>query len=526
MKRRTFLKTGAAVLAAPAIVRAQSTRVLRFVPEADVVIFDPIVTPSWQTRDHSFLVYDTLFGLDDKYSPQPQMLEGYNVSSDGLTWTLTLREGLRFHDNEPVRAQDAVASIRRWGIRDSFGQALMAAAHEVSAANDRTVTIRLKKPFPLLPERAREDHGVPVHGDAGAPRQARCVQGGAPRSSAADRTASCRASACRVAPRLRAIRRLRAAKGRHGVDVGRAEGHALRPHRVARSSRTGHGRGSAPARRDRLAADADTDLIPVLRKNKNIDVQVILPHGVIAYMRFNQLTPPFDNPAIRRALYGAVNQADYMIAINGADKTLWRDASATSCPARRSRAMPAWKSSPASAIYAKVKKDLEAAGYKGEKVVMLVAVNIPYLKIMGEVTADLFKRIGMNVDYQAIDWTTLVQRRTKMDPSGQGGWNLFCIYDNGSTSSIRPRMRCCAATARRRSSAGRPARRSRSCAMPGSTRRPRASEEDRRADPAPGLRGRALHSARPVDAADRLSAHPDRRAARPAVLLERAQRQA
>ena len=71
--------------------------------------------------------------------------------ADGLTWTLTLREGLRFHDGEPVRAQDAAASIRRWGARDAFGQALMAAAHEVSATDDRTVTIRLKKPFPLLP---------------------------------------------------------------------------------------------------------------------------------------------------------------------------------------------------------------------------------------------------------------------------------------------------------------------------------------------------------------------------------------
>ncbi len=133
MKRRTFLATGAAALAAPALLRAQPARVLRFVPEADVVIFDPVVTPAWQTRDYAYLVYDTLFGMDDQYRPQPQMLEGSNVSSDGLTWTLTLREGLRFHDGEPVRAQDAAASIRRWGARDAFGQALMAAAQELSA---------------------------------------------------------------------------------------------------------------------------------------------------------------------------------------------------------------------------------------------------------------------------------------------------------------------------------------------------------------------------------------------------------
>src|ERR671927_1457630 len=152
MKRRTFLATSAALAAAPAILRAQTkASVLRFVPEADVVIFDPVTSPSWQTRDYAYLVYDTLFGMDDENRPQPQMLEGFNTSSDGLTWTLTLRDGLKFHDNEPVRAQDVVPSIRRWGARDAFGQALLAATNDITAANDKTVTLRLKKPYPLLP---------------------------------------------------------------------------------------------------------------------------------------------------------------------------------------------------------------------------------------------------------------------------------------------------------------------------------------------------------------------------------------
>src|SRR3954470_17217557 len=159
MKRRGFLVTGikagaagAALLGAPGILRAQTkAHVQRFVPEADVVIFDPVTTPSWQTRDYAYLVYDTLYGMDEKNQPQPQMVEGANTSSDGLVWTLTLRDGLKFHDNEPVRAQDVVPSIRRWGARDAFGQALLAATNDITAKNDRTVEIRLKKPFPLLP---------------------------------------------------------------------------------------------------------------------------------------------------------------------------------------------------------------------------------------------------------------------------------------------------------------------------------------------------------------------------------------
>ena len=118
MNRRRFLLSAAAVVAAPAITRAESSRVIKFVPDADVVIFDPVVSPSWQTRDHAYLVYDTLFGVDNNFQPHPQMLEGYVVENDGLLWKLTLRDGLKFHDGERVLARDAAASIRRWAARE------------------------------------------------------------------------------------------------------------------------------------------------------------------------------------------------------------------------------------------------------------------------------------------------------------------------------------------------------------------------------------------------------------------------
>ncbi|HVL34711.1 MAG TPA: ABC transporter substrate-binding protein [Burkholderiales bacterium] len=437
MKRRTFLASGAAVaagtavLGAPAIVRAQATRVLRFSPEADVVIFDPIVTPSWQTRDHAFLVYDTLFGLDDQYRPQPQMLEGYNVSNDGLTWTLTLRDGLRFHDNEPVRAQDAAASIRRWGIRDSFGQALMAAANEVAATNDRTVTVRLKRPFPMLPDALAKTMVYPcmVMPERLAKLDAfkavpEIIGSGPYRFVQSERVPGARLVYERFAgyvPRK---------QGTPAVSAGPKVAHF---DRVEWSIIQDTATAAAALQRGELdwLQTPHADLIPVLRKNKNIEVRVILPTGVVAYMRFNHLTPPFNNAAIRRALLGAVTQSDYMIAINGPDKTLWRDRVGYFVPGSPFESDAGMEKLTSKRDLAKVRKDLAAAGYKGERVVMLVAVDIPYLKIMGEVTADLFKRIGINVDYQAIDWTTVVQRRIRMDPAEQGGWNLFCIYDSG-----------------------------------------------------------------------------------------------
>ena len=156
MQRRAFLAASAALsaapLAAPRLARAQAARPLRFIPDADLAIADPVVTTAYQARDHGFLIYDTLYGQDASYRVRPQMVAGHVIENDGRLWKLTLREGLRFHDGERVLARDAAASVARWGRRDSFGQALMAAVDEIAAPDDRTLLFRLKEPFPLLPD--------------------------------------------------------------------------------------------------------------------------------------------------------------------------------------------------------------------------------------------------------------------------------------------------------------------------------------------------------------------------------------
>jgi len=155
MRRRDLLKTaGASVaaLAAPRIGRAEKTSKLVFVPPEDLSVLDPVVTGLRSTRNQAYLVFDTLYGIDTDWTAQPQMVEGHQVEEDGLIWTLTLRDGLRFHDKEPVLARDVVASIRRFAARISLANALMAATEELSAPDDRTVRFRLKRPFPHLPE--------------------------------------------------------------------------------------------------------------------------------------------------------------------------------------------------------------------------------------------------------------------------------------------------------------------------------------------------------------------------------------
>ena len=152
MRRRSMLKVADrfALLAAPRLAKASSPTTLRFVPVSGLVILDPVSTTGRTTRNHGFLVFDTLYGLDEALNPQPQMVAGHTIEDNGKRWTLTLRDQLRFHDGEKVHSRDVVASIRRFGARDGLGQSLMAATDELSAPDDQRIAFRLKKPFPHL----------------------------------------------------------------------------------------------------------------------------------------------------------------------------------------------------------------------------------------------------------------------------------------------------------------------------------------------------------------------------------------
>ena len=167
------------------------------------------------------------------------------------------------------------------------------------------------------------------------------------------------------------------------------------------------------------------DLLPLLARRHEVKLEVIVPTGTIATMRFNQLQPPFDNPAIRRAMLGVVSQADYMTAVNGEDRTRWRDGVGYFCPDTPMASAAGMEALTSKRDLARARQDLAAAGYHGEPVVLLSPQDIPSTKALADVTADLLKQLGMNVDAQAMDWATLVQRRVKTDPVDHGGWSIF-----------------------------------------------------------------------------------------------------
>src|SRR5262247_2353935 len=130
--------------------RAETT--LRVVMHSDLKIIDPIWTTAYIVRNHGYMVYDTLFAMDAKGEIKPQMVDKYDVSKDQLTYTLSLRDGLQWHDGKPVTAEDCVASIKRWAAKDSMGQKLVGVVKEFSTPDTKTIRMVLKQPYGLVLE--------------------------------------------------------------------------------------------------------------------------------------------------------------------------------------------------------------------------------------------------------------------------------------------------------------------------------------------------------------------------------------
>ena len=427
MRRRHFLAASAAAsaaLATPSISQAQGSKVLKFVPQADLATLDPIWTTSYQTRDHGFMVFDTLFGQDQRYRAQPQMLEGATVDADGKLWQLTLRTGLKFHDGTPVLSRDCIASIARWGKRDSYGQALLAAVDEMTVVDDRAFRIRLKYPFPLLPDALSKTSPsmcaiMPERlAKTDAFTQITEMVGSGPyRFKADERVPGARAVWEKFAGYQPRNEKAERTAGGKQVYFDRVEW-LIMPDPASVSAALQQGEID-------WWSDPPADLIPLLAKSKGVVTPTIVPTGLIATMRFNHLQAPFNNPAIRRAIIGAIKQSDYMAAVMGEDRSGWADNVGYFCPGTPMASAAGMDQLNGPRDYAKVKHDLEVAGYKGEKVVLLGPMDIPSTKALAEVTADMLKKIGINLDFQAMDWATLVQRRAKTEPVEQGGWSIF-----------------------------------------------------------------------------------------------------
>ena len=433
MHRRDVLKVsaGAAMLAAPHVAKAQRERTLRFVPSPDLTALDPVWLASRATHNHAYLVFDTLYGLDKTFAAHPQMAEGHTVENDGMLWTIRLREGLRFHDGTPVLARDAVASIRRFGARDGFGQALMAATAELSALDDRTVRFRLTKPFPHLPAALAGSSIIvpcimPERLASTDPftQVTEMVGSGPFRFLPAEFNSGERATYERFAayvPRGEGIASYTA--GPKVTHFDRVEWRAI-----------GDAATSVAAL---LRGEVDwldfpgIDQVPLLARDAGVTVEVTEAPGAIAVMRFNHLHPPFDNPAIRRAVLGAVDQADVMNVAAGSNRAFWHDRIGLFGPGSSLANEAGIEALSGPRDYDKVKRDLALAGYRGEPIVVLGVSGNSAIVPVSQVGADQLRKAGMNINLQITDAATMGRRSRNTEPPGKGGWNVFFTILDG-----------------------------------------------------------------------------------------------
>ncbi|MXP61942.1 ABC transporter substrate-binding protein [Roseomonas sp. M0104] len=440
MERRSFLKLAAGAggfaataggLAAPALAQGAAARTLRFVPQANLANFDPIWGTQYVVRNAAMMVWDTLYGVNSQLQPKRQMVESEEVSDDGLVWTFKLRPGLKFHDGEPVLAKDAVASLNRWAVRDPMGQMIRGIQNELVAVDDRTFRWSLKKPYPkmllalaknnspcsfVMPERiAKTDpfKQIEEHVGSGPLRFKRDqwvpgaqavferFDGYVPREEPADWMA-----------------------GGKRVLVDRVEWKIM-PDAATASAALQSGEidwWETPL----------PDLVPVLRNDRRIKVDIADPLGNIGSFRMNHLFPPFDNVKARRAILMAASQEDYMRAIVGSDENLFK-----LLPSFFTPDTPLYTEEGGDILKGErrmdaAKKLLAEAGYKGEPITVLVAQDMAITKAQGDVTADLLKRLGMNLDFVATDWGTVGARRASKEPPGKGGWHIFHTWHAGA----------------------------------------------------------------------------------------------
>ena len=451
-------------------MQAEGAKTINFTPHADLASLDPVWTTADITRNFSLAVYDTLYGYDAEFNVQPQMVDGHVVSNDGKQWDLTLRDGLAFHDGTPVLARDCVATIQRFAKRDPFGGALMARTDEISAPSDKVIRFRLKKPFALLPNALGEVYCAIMPerlAKTDAMQQVTEAVGSGPfKFVASERIPGQRVvyeKNDKYVPRK---------DGKPSFNAGPK---IVYVDRVVWNFIPDPATASAALTQGEIDwwENPTIDLVPQLKRNKDLTLTVKDRTGEIGCLRFNHLYPPFDNAAIRRVVVAAMDQKEIMEAVAGAEPSLIKTDVGIFVPGTPMASTVGVEVTRGPKDYDKLKQDLIAAGYKGEKVVDPGRLDDP--DDLGRGTGGLghaeedrhehrFPGAGMGHGGAA----------TRQQGADRQGWLEHLLHlsrrlreHHARAGNIRSR----AAARMAAGSAGRPIRRWRNCALPGSMRR-------------------------------------------------------
>ena len=410
----------AGLMTAAPSAQAQST--LRIVPHSDLKVVDPIFTTAYVTRNHGYMIYDTLFATDGKGEVQTQMVEKYGVSDDKLTWTFTLRDGLVFHDGQPVTTEDVIASLQRWGSRDATGQKLMSFVKAMTPRDTRTFEISLNSPTGLmLIALGKPSSNVPFI----MPKRVAQTPGG---EQITDYTGSgpfiFKTDEWKPGDRAVYVK-FDKYKPRADAPSGLAGAKVAKVDRVEWKIIT----DQQTAVNALVAGEVDMieqpshDLLPTLEKAKDVTLFDQNPLGNQYALRFNVLHKPFDNPKIRAALYEAFNQEDFLQATIG-DAKYYKVCKAFFVCGTPLGTEEGMKDKYESNLV-KARAMLKEAGYDGTPVVLLHSTDLKVLTNLAPVAKSQLEKAGFKVDMQSSDWQSVVTRRVKKDAPSAGGWNAM-----------------------------------------------------------------------------------------------------
>jgi peptide/nickel transport system substrate-binding protein len=413
---------GVTTLGAPSVHAQKDRQTLRFVAEADLKVLDPIWQTAYITRNHGYLVYDTLFGTDENLQVKPQMVDRTTVSPDGMKYTFTLRDGLRWHDGQLVLAEDCVESLKRWGKKDRFGQLLMAHTGKIAPVDKKTFTLDLAEPFgPVLEALGKPSSNVPFMMPAriaATPpeEQIKEIVGSGPFKFARD-------------------------EGQPGEQVVYLRNSDYIPRDETPSGSTGGKKvyldqviwrylpdpwDAAEA----LAAgevdwweDPPLDFIPKIEQNPDLQTFLFDPLGTQGWLRPNFLHPPFNNKKARQALLHMMDQVTYLAYAIGQSEYYRPCYSVFACGGpytTRIGAAPIVEHD-----LTKARQLVEESGYDGRPIVVLQITDRPIMNAAAVVTRQRLESIGFKVILKGVDWSTNLVVRARKESPEKGGWNLL-----------------------------------------------------------------------------------------------------
>jgi peptide/nickel transport system substrate-binding protein len=424
ISRRQVVR-GAAASAAMALgapsVRAQKARqTLRFVAEADLKILDPVWTTAYITRNHSYLVYDTLFGTDENFRVKPQMVDRVSVSADSMKYTFTLRDGLRWHDGQPVLSEDCVESLKRWGKNDRFGQLLMAHTGKITPIDKKTFMLELAERFgPVLEAlgHQRPPFMMPARIASTSPEeQIKEIVGSGPFKFARDEWQP----------------------GEQVVYVRNSD-------YVPRDETPNGSTGGKKVYLDKViwrympdpwdAAEAlgtgevdwwqepPLDFMPKIEQNPDLQTFLFDPLGAQGWLRPNCLHPPFNNKKARQALLHMMDQGTYLGWAIGQSEYYRTCHSVFACGSPYATTLGAEPM--IEHDLTKARQLVKESGYDGQPLVVLHITDRPFLNAAAIVTRQRLESIGFKVILKGMDWSTNLVVRARKEPPDKGGWNLI-----------------------------------------------------------------------------------------------------